>query len=458
MKIMKKINEFKINEFKINELKVFKEIFDKLSEYIFDDKKVLIAISGWPDSMFLSVLIYNFFIQNNLDLDNLSFVHCNHKTRKETDNEEKFVKEFFDWLNLNICIYDDSSCHFEPAVLCGEESTTNTIDCHASTSFCSQWQMKKTENNLRQWRYGEFQKIVDQNNIDFVMTGHNLTDRIESSFMNMFRGAGLNGFLSMRFLDTNSLLQNVSIIRPLLDFTKMQIDEFCTQFDIPFVVDQTNLDSKTSLRNKIRLELFPEFQKLSHSDDSFFESMKNIYDELENQNSDIWSFVEIRKSDYWNCDFAFLRDIPLSFVSSQVLLKVLKKFNLSANVSKNTLNELVDFFASAKQWYKYINWVYLFLSHGKIYIIKAKEDFWQKHIEKSLIIDKLWKLQIGKEIVNILDEKFLWLELRYPKEWDKFSSKSWSKYCINNKIPVFWRNFVSVIVYWNNILEYFYFW
>jgi tRNA(Ile)-lysidine synthase len=147
--------------------------------------------------------------------------------------------------------------------------------------------MKKTENNLRQWRYGEFQKIIDQNHIDFIMTGHNLTDRIESSFMNMFRGAGLNGFLSMRFLDTNSLLQNVEIIRPLLDFTKKQIEEFCVKLDIPFVVDQTNLDSKTSLRNKIRLELLPEFQKLSHSDVSFFDSMRSIYNELENQDSDI---------------------------------------------------------------------------------------------------------------------------------------------------------------------------
>jgi len=66
---------------------------------------------------------------------------------------------------------------------------------------------KKTENDLRQWRYKEFQKIIDQNNIDFILTGHNLTDRIESSFMNMLRGSGLNGFVSMKFLDENNLLE-----------------------------------------------------------------------------------------------------------------------------------------------------------------------------------------------------------------------------------------------------------
>jgi hypothetical protein len=41
MKIMRKIDEFQINK-----LKDFKDIFDKLSEHIFDDEKVLIAVSG----------------------------------------------------------------------------------------------------------------------------------------------------------------------------------------------------------------------------------------------------------------------------------------------------------------------------------------------------------------------------------------------------------------------------
>ncbi len=424
MKIMKDIKQFKIKE-----LKNFKETFDKLSEHIFDDKKVLIAVSGGPDSMFLSVLIYNFFIQNKLDLDNLFFVHCNHNTREETDSEQKFVEEFLTGLQVTSCKLQKVS-------------------------------QEQTESSLRQWRYGEFQKIIDQNHIDFIMTGHNLTDRIESSFMNMFRGAGLNWFLAMRFVDSNSLLQDVKIIRPLLDYTKKEVEEFCDKFKIPFVVDKTNLSAETSLRNKIRLELFPQFQKLSHREDSFFESMKKIYLEMEEKENieDIWKLIEIRRSDYWNCDFAFLRNIPLSFVSSELLLKILKKFNLSSNISKNTLDELMDFFTSAKQGYKYINWIYFFLSHGKIYIIKAKKDFWEKYIEKSFIIDKLWECEIGKESVDIQDRKFIGLEIRYPKMGDKISSKSWSKYCINNKIPIFWRNFVPVIVDWKNILKHFYFW
>ncbi|MBO4516005.1 hypothetical protein J5751_00810 [bacterium] len=44
-------------------------------------------------------------MENKLNLDNLFFIHCNHKTRVETDNEEKFIRSFFDGLNLNVCKY-----------------------------------------------------------------------------------------------------------------------------------------------------------------------------------------------------------------------------------------------------------------------------------------------------------------------------------------------------------------
>lgn len=427
-----------------NFLDRFDDLFIKLSDYIFADTKILIAVSWGPDSMFLSLLIYKFFVDNKFSLDNLFFVHCNHKTRKETDDEQKFIEKFFGKFNLSVSVYDDK------------------LDCFTG----SQWQQNKTEKNLREWRYWEFQKSIDKNAIDYILTGHNLTDRIESSFMNMFRGSGLNGFKSMKFLDQNNLLKknkwdNINILRPLLNYTKKEIEWFCSKLELEYKVDKTNLDEEISLRNKIRLSLFPKFTELSYKSNtetnSFFESMKTIYKEIDvlDQNA-IWNFVKIEKSGYWNCDFAYYWDIPLAFVTQALLLKVLKKFNISTWISAESLKVYVDFFITAKQWYKYINGVYFFLSHGKIYIIKAKKIFWQKYIEKSTIIDNVWEVKIGKNIVNIEYDNLTWKELRFPKKWDKFWSKSWSKYCINQSIPVFWRNFIPVVVDWNNILKYFY--
>jgi len=122
----------------------FDDLFDRLSEYFLDNKKLLIAVSGGPDSMFLSVLILKYFQLNNLNLDNLCFVHCNHKTRKETDKEEKFVKK-----QLQV-----TGCKFQ--IVSYNKQNDGVV--------------KETENDLRQWRYGEFQKIIDKNNIDFLLT------------------------------------------------------------------------------------------------------------------------------------------------------------------------------------------------------------------------------------------------------------------------------------------------
>ncbi len=428
----------------VQKTKKFDDLFVKLSDYISEDKKILIAVSGGPDSMFLSVLVYNFFVSQKLSLDNLFFVHCNHKTRLETDDEQKFVEEFLEWLKLSVCVW-------------GNEK----LDYNTVTSFGSQWQIKKSEQDLRVWRYSEFQKIIDNENIDIVLTGHNLTDRIESSFMNMFSRSGLNWFMYMIFLDQNSLLNWVKILRPLLDFSKSEIEWYCKEYNIWFIVDPTNLDTETSVRNDIRLSLLPQFAEFSNkktdTNNTFFDSMRQIYFELEEkENSDIGSLLKIKVSEYRNSEFAFLWDIPLWFVSQDVLLKVLKKFNISGEVNKETLKDFVRFFNTAEQGYKYVNWVYFFLSHGKIYIIKAKQNFWEKYIEKTEIIDKLWKVNIGKEVVNIEDEDLVWLEIRYPKEGDKFGSKSWSKYCINQKIPMFWRNFIPVVVEWKNIVKHFY--
>ena len=113
------------------------QVFNKLSANIFPDTKVLVAVSGWPDSMLTSVLIYKYFLENKFDLANLLFVHCNHKTRVETDDEEKFIRSFFDGLNLEVCCY----------------------------TWCDKW-----ENALREWRYSEFNGIIKKNKIDFLIS------------------------------------------------------------------------------------------------------------------------------------------------------------------------------------------------------------------------------------------------------------------------------------------------
>jgi tRNA(Ile)-lysidine synthase TilS/MesJ len=73
----------------------------------------------------------------------------------------------------------------------------------------------------------------------------------------------------------------------LLSFTKKQIEKFCDNQNIPYVIDSTNLDQNTSFRNKIRLSILPQLAEISNKNDgiscSFFESMNQIYSDIESK-------------------------------------------------------------------------------------------------------------------------------------------------------------------------------
>jgi tRNA(Ile)-lysidine synthase len=124
-----------------------------------------------------------------------------------------------------------------------------------------------------------------------LVFGHNLTDRIESTFLNLLRGANLNGFLAMQVQEDHHLLSGLSaeigtkVLRPLLEITKDEITNICERNKIPFITDPTNKDTTTSLRNKLRNKVLPELYKLANKQtkttNSFIESMKNIYRQLE---------------------------------------------------------------------------------------------------------------------------------------------------------------------------------
>lgn len=130
---------------------------------------------------------------------------------------------------------------------------------------------------MRRWRYEEFEKICLDKNIDFVVTGHHLNDRVESSLLHMLRGSGLHGFLSMQFCDKHPLLSSAKILRPLLSLSKGEILALVEKNKIPFVQDESNFDPDVSKRNKLRNDILPELFALAHknteTENSFLESM-----------------------------------------------------------------------------------------------------------------------------------------------------------------------------------------
>ncbi|MEI6672746.1 MAG: tRNA lysidine(34) synthetase TilS [bacterium] len=158
--------------------------FELLKSKVQPNQKIMIAVSGGADSILTASLMYNFFLKNKYNLQNLFFIHCNHNTRTGNIHDEKFISDFFQGTQLIVC-----------------KRTSNK---------------KATEAELRNWRYGEFKKQGKKHHIDQLVLGHNLTDRIESTLLNLLRGANINGFLAMQTQDAHHLLGEIQVLRPIL--------------------------------------------------------------------------------------------------------------------------------------------------------------------------------------------------------------------------------------------------
>jgi len=395
-------------------------IFTNLKKYIKKDTKIGIGVSGWPDSIFVSCLIFIFFRAMKFDFGNIFWIHLNHSTRNNNSKEQIFVKDFFKWFNLKVVVRGFSKNH--------------------------------TENSMRKRRFKQFQNFIEENKLEFFVLWHNLTDRIETTFLNLIRGCDLNGFLSMSFYEKHYLLSDVGVIRPLLSFTKEEILNFVNESKLPFVVDESNLDNSVSKRNFLRNEVFPRLLSVSDKKEKFFQSLLDIYTNLESRFYDDIEFLDIEKSKYWNAEFAYELIFKAKITTNSIVV-LLKKLGLYQNIYKSFIKELYNFFIKNNSSYKYFNWVYFFISHGRFYAIKATKNFWNNNFSKNLFVAED---NVNFDGFNFFDlNDFLWKEIRYANSWDVFGSQNLSRWFIKNKIPIFWRNFIPVLVDWKKVLKVF---
>ncbi len=412
--------------------------FESLKSKVQPNQKVMVAVSGGADSIVTACLMYNFFLKNKYSLQNLFFMHCNHNTRPGNSADEKFIKAFFEGTQLIIVKRTKSK--------------------------------KSSESELRKRRYGEFNTQSRKYRIDQIIFGHNLTDRIESTFLNLLRGASLNGFLAMQPQEMHHLLPKIQVLRPLLGLTKNEIFHICKQNKIPFVTDPTNQDSRTSLRNKLRNKVLPQLYALAHKQttdtNSFIESMKNIYDALEKShgkfflnsefwtlNSKFWILNSIKRSPHRHAKFAYQRMIDPQSITSEWVMQIMKTIESSNNITAPLLKERTMFLQKNESGYKYFNKIYLFKSHGKIYIISAPKFFRQKMIASAKKIAKVWNIAREGQEYEIHKDEYVWATLRFPRKWDRYKNKTWNEWCINQKIPIFQRNFIPIIVKGNQIIK-----
>ena len=128
----------------------------------------------------------------------------------------------------------------------------------------------------RELRYRWFGELCLEHGYAAVVVAHHADDNAETMVLNMVRGAGLKGLTGMKpvsnlpYADNTSLRgasatwQSPYLLRPLLTFTRKQIEGHAFAWKVPYREDKTN-SSVEYRRNSIRHEVFPLFERMNPS-------------------------------------------------------------------------------------------------------------------------------------------------------------------------------------------------
>ena len=419
-------------------------MLDKVINYIKENKiiqqddRILVALSGGPDSVCLLHMLYRIKDKFNLKL---GAIHINHMLRgEEADKDENYIIDLCEQMGIK---------HYVKRI---------NIEYIAKETNVS------LETAGRNERYKAFEEIKIQDKYNKIAVAHNANDQAETILMRIMRGTGLEGLTGIK------PQREGGIIRPILCLNRQEIEDYCEYNGLNPRIDASNYDRHYS-RNRVRLDILPymrdNFNKdiidtlnrmtlLLQKDNEFIEGYSqkcyNIYCKKHNNKLEILkelfekemesiitrvviiAFKEISKS-YQNFEMKHIYEI-VNLASRETG----KKINLTNNIICENLYGNIVLSKNDNKYYNSCVKTEIKLDKDNIieniefnnYIInfevienKKKEKFTKNNLIKLFNYDK-----IEKEIL-----------IRYRKDGDKIiplgmsGSKKVKDIFINSKVP-----------------------
>lgn len=192
---------------------------------VLNGKKLLLATSGGIDSM----VMVDLFLKSNFSI---AIAHCNFQLRENESNaDQEFIENFAKKNNV-------------PLFTIRFDTQTFAQDFKFSIQTAA-----------RELRYKWFYELAENENFDYILTAHHADDNLETFLINLSRGTGIEGL-------TGIPKQNGKIIRPLLDFSRSEIENYANENGIIWREDSSNASDKY-LRNKIRQDIVPGLKELN---------------------------------------------------------------------------------------------------------------------------------------------------------------------------------------------------
>ncbi len=404
-------------------------------------ESVLVALSGGSDS--IAMLHILFILSKELGFS-LYCAHINHNIREEAENDEDFVRSYCKSLG---------------------------VECFVKSADVLSYSKEKsisTELAGRKIRYDFFDEVMKKHSIDKLATAHNRNDSAESIILHLTRGCGLEGMCGI------PVIRDGYIIRPIIDLNKKEIEEYCKNNQLSFVVDKSNFETDYT-RNKIRLNIIPMIEDSINP--KFVDTVTNnsqIFKEatsfINNYTKKIYDKIAISGKLYLS---ELLKEDEI--IIKNVILTHFKNYTKTPqNLQQLHINEIVKHIKKeiAPKSINLPDGITAQIEYGTLYFEKTKKEnvifeyeispgieLFIPECEMSVLIKE------EKEIKNNTKDK-IYFYIREGKEFkvrnrrtgDRFfpcgmnGTKKLSDFFTDLKIPVFKRELTPILTYDDDIV------
>jgi tRNA(Ile)-lysidine synthetase-like protein len=222
---------------------------------------IIISLSGGVDSVVCLYNIHNYYKENT----NIKIVaiHINYNNREEVEEEVKFLRCLCSHLNIDLYVRKISEINRHKCMI------NDLRDIY--------------EAYTKKVRFNSYKKLQDGYKRSVVIMGHNKDDCLENILTNI---AYNNKYENLIGIEYESIIDNITFIRPLIDIYKNDIYKFANKHNLPYLKNST---PDWCQRGKIRNEVLPILEKW---DNRIIDGLFNISSILKNYNGILNKSIE----------------------------------------------------------------------------------------------------------------------------------------------------------------------
>lgn len=288
------------------------KVLNTIKKYnlIQDEDKIILGVSGGPDSMsMLHILNEIKKEKNNFEI---IVAHVNHQIREEACDDEKYVEEY--------CIKNQIKYYIKRI----------DVKKYANNNKMG---LEEAGRNLR---YEFFDEVLEKENANKIAIAHNKNDKIETIIMNELRGTGIAGLKGIEPIRENKY------IRPIIECERETIEKYCEEKELNPRIDKTNFINDCT-RNKIRNIVLPYLKQefnpnIIETIDRLSEVMNETEEYLQNQTEKIYNEIKIEENVLDLKKF----NIQDTLIKKRIIIYVIAKvLGNTQNIEKVNIDDII---------------------------------------------------------------------------------------------------------------------